>query len=303
MLRHWLNRRVKTLTTNTTGQPSPRRARRRSCTPTFEILEYRTLLASQPVLTPLSDLATHSDWLNRVAPEAMKAAASLSPGSAPALDLRRVFFTIASSASYWKQVGGTPERYRAVLAKDLLGGRALPPSVRNLPVGTRAERRQFLTRLMQTDRFCAIWVHRLAGLALQQDSFTPPQMRQALRLIRQPGGFRKAITFLLSTPQVQAELQRRAVPPSPAATPSPTASMTFTVGESFVNPYLVNRQSLVPDPVPSRTPPRGTAPPLPRRPRHRRTRPGTAPSCCRKCLTPPSRLEMRLSPTCSCPTA
>src|SRR5262249_1541197 len=157
----------------------------------------------------------------------------------------------ASGPAYWQQAGGTPARYRTVLANDLLGDRTLPAPVWDLPVLTRAQRRELLNRLMQTDRFCSVWVRRLARLALEQGSFTPRQMRPARRLIRQPGGFRKAILFFLSTPQFQEALRQRAVlsPPTPAVPPGMTPPPIFTVGEPFINPYAVNRQSLVPDPV------------------------------------------------------
>src|SRR5262245_18753732 len=210
------------------------------CRPEVEVLEDRLVLAAS-TLPSLRD----------VAPEAMQAAVSPTPGTQPSLDLRRVFVTMASSPAYWEKVGGTPARYRAALAKDLLGDRTLPPSVRDLPVLTRAKRRQFLNRLMQTDRFCSVWAHRLARLTPKQGSFTPQQLRHARRLIHQPGGFRKAILFFLNTPQFQNALRNRAVPPplTPATPSTPTLPPIFTVGTPFINPYAVNRQSLVPVPV------------------------------------------------------
>src|SRR5262249_44402378 len=147
--------------------------------------------------------------LHDIAHQTMIAAISPSPGPKPPLDLRRVFFTIASSPAYWQQVGGTPARYRAALATDLLGDRTVPAPVRGLRVLIRAQCRLFLNRLMKTDRFCRVWVQRLARLALEQGSFTPRQLRHALRLIRQPGGVRKAILFFLSTPQFQKALRDR----------------------------------------------------------------------------------------------
>lgn len=170
------------------------------------------------------------------------------------LDLRRVFSNVAGSSAYWEKAGHTPQGYRAALVRDLLNGRGLPASLRALPLQTHAQRRDFLNRLMQSERFCTVWVHRLARLVLDQGSFTPQQLKRAFRLIRQPGGFRHALTFLLNTPQYQAAVQRRIAPPAPSTTLTPTPrrvpqASSLLVGEAFVNPYTVNRQSLVPDPI------------------------------------------------------
>lgn len=216
-------------------QPTSRRA----VPPSVEALEDRLAPAG---LLSLPDMA----------PEVVKAAVSPTAEPRPGPDLRRVFLETASSPEYWQKVGGTAPRYRAALVNDLLNGRALPASVQGLPLRTRAQRREFLKRLMQTDRFCSVWVQRLANAALEQQTLSPQQWRQALRLIRQPGGFRQTIAFLVNTPQFQAQLQRRTTPPPTVATPTPSANpqaATFTVGTPFVNPYLVNRNGLVPDPV------------------------------------------------------
>src|SRR5262249_26136437 len=78
------------------------------------------------------------------------------------------------------------------------------------------------------------------------NSFFP----NALSLIRRPGGFPRVIAFFLSTPQFQEALRNRPLPPAPnQATPPSSQPPTFTVGTPFINPYAVNRQSLVPDPV------------------------------------------------------
>src|SRR5262249_12922796 len=91
------------------------------------------------------------------------------------------------------------------------------------------------------------------------------------RLIHQPGGFRKAILFFLSTPQFQNALRNRVVPPplTPATPSTPTLPTIFTVGEPFINPYAVNRQSPLPDPVPHPPPWNDLpAPPSTPTPRH-----------------------------------
>ena len=156
----------------------------------------------------------------------------------------QVMTRIASSEEYFDRAGGTDSGYRAALARDLLGGRALPPALATLPVQSAAQRSRLVGRLLGSPLFDRAWAERLAGMALQQGQFPAALIRAATRQLRQPDGFRLVLARFLAKPQSRRDVLRRAQPPTPPALGKP-----LTIGPTLPSYFDVSLQGLVPDPV------------------------------------------------------
>jgi len=156
-----------------------------------------------------------------------------------------VLAQIAASQEYFDQAGGNAAGYRAAVARDLLGGLALPAGLARLPVQTRLERAQVIGRLLQTPGFLQASADRLAGMALEEGSFSASQMRAAARALSQRDGFRLILARFLGTPLSQSDVARRAAP-VPAPAPADSAVLA---GPALPQYFGVNPQGLVPDSV------------------------------------------------------